>query len=165
MDKICLTCKENFSRKKRQSFKTFNVAIFCSKSCSSKNRWENDNGKHSLFMLGNKYGIGYKHTEETKKNISEISKISPKRIGHTISEEHKMKIKLANTGENNYRWIKDRTKVKIGDRNLNDPLQKEWSISVKKRDNWTCRIADVNCGGRLESHHILRWSEYPELRY
>ena len=37
--------------------------------------------------------------------------------------------------------------------------------AVKKRDNWTCRITDVNCGGRLEAHHILDWQNYPELRY
>jgi len=38
-------------------------------------------------------------------------------------------------------------------------------LSVKRRDNWKCRIADVNCSGRLEAHHILNWKYYPELRY
>ncbi len=38
-------------------------------------------------------------------------------------------------------------------------------LSVKKRDNWKCRIADENCKGRLEAHHILNWIDYPELRY
>lgn len=41
----------------------------------------------------------------------------------------------------------------------------EWTKNVKNRDNWSCRIADNNCGGRLEAHHILRWVDYPELRY
>lgn len=35
----------------------------------------------------------------------------------------------------------------------------------KKERDKVCRIADVNCGGRLEAHHILGWTKYPELRY
>lgn len=35
----------------------------------------------------------------------------------------------------------------------------------KRRDNWKCRIADANCKGRLEAHHILDWKNHPELRY
>jgi len=26
-------------------------------------------------------------------------------------------------------------------------------------------ISDENCNGKLEAHHILPWSQYPELRY
>ena len=44
-------------------------------------------------------------------------------------------------------------------------LYKQWHKSVKYRDNWSCRIADVNCDGRLEAHHILSWKDFPELRY
>lgn len=74
--------------------------------------------------------------------------------------------KLPNqSGENHPGWIKDRSKVKIGDRDLNDPLQKQWSRSVKNRDGWKCRISNQECSGRLESHHILGWRDHPELRY
>ena len=41
----------------------------------------------------------------------------------------------------------------------------KWSKSVKNRDKWVCRIADVNCDGRLEAHHILSWKDFPELKY
>jgi hypothetical protein len=41
----------------------------------------------------------------------------------------------------------------------------EWAVAVKNRDGWKCKISDNNCFGRLESHHILRWKDYPELRY
>ena len=54
---------------------------------------------------------------------------------------------------------------KVGDRFLNDPLQKGWRKAVKNRDGWKCRIANNNCFGKLEAHHILPWSEFPELRY
>lgn len=35
----------------------------------------------------------------------------------------------------------------------------------KNRDNWTCRIADNNCDGKMVAHHILPWRDFPELRY
>ncbi len=69
------------------------------------------------------------------------------------------------SGLNHPRWISDRSKIKLGDRVMHDPLTKQWRKQVKDRDNWSCRIADNNCDGKLEVHHILRWSEFPELRY
>ena len=71
----------------------------------------------------------------------------------------------AKCGEKGTRWIADRSKVKVSDRILNDPRRKQWTRAVKMRDGWGCRIADENCAGQLEAHHILRWKDYPELRY
>lgn len=67
-------------------------------------------------------------------------------------------------GEKHHAWIKDRTLLKDDHRNRGGQLHREWSNSVKNRDK-ICRIADVNCDGRLEAHHILGWTKYPELRY
>lgn len=97
--------------------------------------------------------------------------------GRTLSAEHRRKIGLGligkkvgipipkNCGAGNPRWIADRTKIKRNDRNMHDPLYKQWHKSVKDRDGWKCRIADKQCDGRVEAHHILRWSDFPELRY
>lgn len=93
------------------------------------------------------------HSEEYKRQLSEKMKRSSPFHGKNMS------------GANNPRWITDRSQIKIGDRNLHDPLQKGWRKAVKDRDGWTCRIADNNCAGRLEAHHILPWKEFPELRY
>jgi hypothetical protein len=68
-------------------------------------------------------------------------------------------------GESNPKWIKDRSKLKKDENKMNDYAYQEWSLSVKKRDNWMCKIGDKNCKGRLESHHILAWRSFPELRY
>ena len=68
------------------------------------------------------------------------------------------------SGENHPNWIKNRSLVKL-DTDRGGPLHKYWSIDVKKRDKFLCRIADSKCNGRLEAHHILGWKEYPELRY
>ena len=69
------------------------------------------------------------------------------------------------SGENNGKWIKDRTLLKDDDKERGGQLHREWSKNVKKRDKWVCRIADNNCDGRLEAHHILGWTKYPELKY
>ena len=67
-------------------------------------------------------------------------------------------------GELSPRWIADRTKVKL-DKDRGGALHKYWSKAVKTRDNWKCKITNQDCSGRMESHHILSWKNYPELRY
>jgi hypothetical protein len=133
--------------------------------------------KPGQFKKGHQINTGLKRSEETKLKIralhigkkrSEESKLrmSVSHIGVPLSEEHKNALRLARKkGHESHNWIKDRTKIKTGDRSFNDPLQKQWSLDVKKRDKWSCRIADINCEGRLEAHHILSWKDYPELRY
>ena len=70
-------------------------------------------------------------------------------------------------GEKNYKWIKDRTQLcrinKQGERRTSAYFY--WRKSVWERDNYKCKIANLDCDGRIEAHHILGWSLYPELRY
>lgn len=121
----------------------------------------------SCASTGRQSRLGQKASFETRKKMSLSAK------GRKNSQEHRSKISLAKrglpvpwaTGEKNWRWIKDRSKIKLGDRDLHDPLVKQWRKQVKDRDGWRCRITDVNCDGKLEVHHILRWSDFPELRY
>ena len=68
-------------------------------------------------------------------------------------------------GVQHYNWIADRTMVKTTDREHNDPRYKQWKKEIHTRDKAKCRIANEDCSGRLEAHHILPWSESPELRY
>ncbi len=69
-----------------------------------------------------------------------------------------------NKGENNYRYIKDRSKVKL-DAERGGPLHKEWSKAIKKRDKWTCKLHNEDCVKTLQAHHILSWKNFPEKRY
>jgi len=62
-------------------------------------------------------------------------------------------------------WRKDINLVAKSEKKHLDTRYRQWMFSVKNRDNWVCRIADNNCNGRLEAHHILNWKDYPELRY
>lgn len=84
---------------------------------------------------------------------------------HTPESKHKQSIaKLGRTGILCPNYIIDRSLLKLDDRR-NDSAYKEWRKQVWLRDNFKCRIADNKCNGRIEAHHILTWSEHPELRY
>lgn len=71
--------------------------------------------------------------------------------------------------EHHPRWIKDRAQLKErSPRGWDGKLSYEyinWMKQVKNRDYWKCRIANDDCSGRVEAHHILNWVQYPELRF
>jgi hypothetical protein len=69
------------------------------------------------------------------------------------------------TGENSPAYKKDRTQLKKSDRHHLSSAYQDWRKQVWLRDNWKCKIANPNCKGRIEAHHILSWRDYPELRY
>jgi len=105
------------------------------------------------------------HSEETKKKLSEIHK------GIKMTDEWKKNLSISAKkrempfGEKHPRWIKDRTKLVFRTlRSMNRSEYSMWRNKVFKRDNWTCKIKDINCKGQLEAHHILPWKDYPELR-
>ena len=98
-------------------------------------------------------------------SLSCSSKSRPSgRTGKKNSEEQKAMMR-AKRGELHPRWIKDRTQIKDEHKDRGGQFHREWSIQVKSRDKWKCKIGNSDCLGRLESHHILSWKDYPELRY
>lgn len=98
---------------------------------------------------GNQYVKGHKWTEERKKRFSIL------KTGIRIPKLQ---------GANHHGWISDRTLLKTkGDRR--SYAYSNWRKEVWNRDKFKCRIADEDCKGQLQAHHILRWVEYPKLRY
>lgn len=61
----------------------------------------------SQKMKGKKNCLGFKHSEESRKKYSEAHK------GHKVSEETKIKLSRSNSGENNAHAILNNSKVKI----------------------------------------------------
>lgn len=125
-------------------------------------------GKKQPWMKG--FFKGHKHTEETKRKISEAKKGQkyPNRIyaGKKGSEHHWYGRNCI--GENNPTYIKDRTKLKRFNNIQKDRRSSAyvtWRKQVWLRDNFKCKIANPDCKGRLEAHHILGFTAYPELRY
>ena len=65
-------------------------------------------------------------------------------------------------GDKAYNW-------KGGVRNEHEKIRtsieyREWQRAVFTRDNWTCQKTEQR-GGRLQTHHILNFSEHPDLRF
>ena len=122
---------------------------FCSMSCRTS---FNRRGKKNTIISNEKNRLshlGRKYTFEHCKAISEALK---GKSNGRFGEKHPF-------------WIKDRSLLKDDHRNRGGQLHREWSNDVKKRDNFKCRINNQDCEGRIEAHHILGWTEYPELRY
>lgn len=172
--KNCYICGALFD-KKGQNNTWWKTAKFCSNTCYSRRGVSEETRlKHRANMIGNTRCLGYKHTEEAKRNMvaSRIGKPSPLR-GRKLTELHREKVISGlmknphrfSRGEKPWNWKEDRTQVKIGDRHLHDPRYKEWHKAIKNRDGWKCKISNGDCSGRLEAHHILPWSSHPELRY
>lgn len=125
---------------------------------------------------------GYKHTKEWKLEQSKRMK-KYRKLGFIRSYRHtnetKNKISLNNakywkdkkrpniSGENHPRWKKDRTKLcrytKQGERRTSAYFY--WRKKVWERDQYTCRINNKNCNGKITAHHILPWREFIEERY
>jgi len=88
------------------------------------------------------------------------------------TEKFRKKVKAgqnyeSRTGKNNYRWIKDRSKLsrinKQGERRTSAYFY--WRKSVWERDNFKCKINNSDCNGKIIAHHIFSWRKYSELRY
>ena len=50
-------------------------------------------------------------------------------------------------------------------RNYQDPIYKEWRKKVYARDKHCCRWPGCNKRKGLQAHHIMKWSDFPGLRY
>lgn len=66
------------------------------------------------------------------------------------------------SGKNHYNWQGGITPENVKIRNSIE--FRLWRESVFARDNWTCQKCKVK-GGKLHSHHIKNFAEWPELRF
>lgn len=133
--------------------------------------------KYMAFQKGHTINTGKKKSEQWKKDISE--KMKGNRNGFKkgmiawakdkkFTEEHRKNISKGHKGvllgEKHHNWLHDRSKLKVQNRR-NDSAYCAWRREVWLRDNFKCKIGNPDCKGRIEAHHILKWSDYPELRY
>lgn len=132
--------------------------------------------KRKIYENNGRKGKTFVFSETHKQNLSKANKGQiPWIKGKKQTPEHidkRIQARIRNgtyshqpSGENHYLWIKDRSLLKDDSKERGGQLHREWSLNVKKRDNWECRISDNSCSGKLISHHILAWVKFPELRY
>jgi hypothetical protein len=165
MQKQCLQCHTQILKGTR-SPSVFAKLKFCSTKCyheSLKGRTLSETTKRRISKNNGKYWVN-KVRPDISKNMSIRNKelySQGKIIGFKKCWQDDMNFMR---GENNPRWISDRTKLKKRDKR-NDPLYKEWRRNVCLRDGFVCKINNKDCCKKLEVHHILRWADYPELRY
>lgn len=131
--------------------------------------------KGHKLNVGNKFRLGIKHTEEWKDKAR--ARMSGNTNGFKKGQPSPRKgKKLAgvvwnkglrfpqNSGENHWNWKSDRSQLKRQDRKDN-PDYKRWRQAVWERDNYRCCINTGSCHGKIQAHHIYRFSDYPTLRY
>jgi hypothetical protein len=106
--------------------------------------------------------LGKKWSEEDK---DKMRGPRPNMIGNQNSKGHapnKTSFKKGHgLGSSNVNWNGG---VSLNKRRLNEPRYREWRTAVFIRDNFICQECGQS-GGDLESHHIKRWADFPELRY
>lgn len=121
----------------------------------------------SCAETGSRKGIGRIHSLKTRIKMRLASFGKPKSLKHRENmSKARSGVKLPQiSGPNHYLWIEDRTLLKDDHKDRGGQLHRDWSKRVKDRDGWKCKISNQDYEGRMEAHHILGWSEHPELRY
>ena len=127
-------------------------------------------GKSKFWLLGKKRVF----TDEWRQKIINVGKkrigIVGKNKGKTwkIDKKYIPKMRERMLGEKNPSYLKDRSLLKRFNDDHKDrrsSAYSAWRKEVWTRDKFQCKIKNESCLGRIEAHHILGWSEYPELRY
>ena len=88
---------------------------------------------------------GIKHTEETKRKISKITRERTPR------------------GKAHYAYKHGQRQRNLDDRRRPEYL--EWRSAVFARDEYTCQKCRDSNGGNLRAHHIKPFSQFRELRF
>lgn len=86
-------------------------------------------------------------------------------LGHKHSKDTRKKMSRSKLGERHWNYRIDRSTLKKRENRRDDMYYKDWRKSVYIRDNFKCKLSSKDCSGKIEAHHIFRWSEYPTLRY
>lgn len=132
MSKNCTNCNKEFTKPLNESVRAWNTRHqFCSKTC----KYDSMKGK-SFYD-----NTGRKHTEETRRKIS---------------ESHK--------GAKAYQWkggvTTESQKIRASAEYI------KWRDAVYKRDRWVCQDCGVKCvKGNIVAHHIISFVDSVGLRF
>lgn len=151
--KICEYCLESYQPPSYCSRKTLETRKYCSNRCKF------DFNKGKQYSPDSMFKLGHSHSEESKQKMSNKGK---ERIGEKngyFGKKHTEAIRL----KISQGLLKGNPRKAKQERN--DSQYCWWRDQVRKRDNFMCKIRNEKCSGKIIAHHILSWSEFPELRY
>lgn len=120
-----------------------------------------DYSKPNYFQKGNHPKTEWKKGQIGINNGKQFTKKWKEKLSQAA-------IKRFENKKNHPRWIEDKTKLqKYGDTNKDrrSSSYNYWRLEVYKRDKYKCKIENCDCSGRIIAHHILSYTDYPELRY
>lgn len=174
--KLCINCNNKFYQTPDKRGHIWRNAKFCNLKCW--HIYKVKNGINYGFKKGVSLFQEHKHSQES------IDKMKQSHKGQ-IAWNKGMKGLLLNRnfidnnptirgegsrlhwnwprGKKNHKW-----KGGISNRDihsLNNPLYRHWRRQVFERDGFKCRMANKDCDIYVQAHHILRWADFPELRY
>ena len=181
MIRVCLTCKNKFNVHPYKLRK--GKGKYCSKDCylasikrvkvSCKNCGKDFLVSEGRFLAGRgKYcskKCQYLYTPRQKKvSCKYCNKVFKVKMSETergggiyCSRECAAKdYKNHYSGENAPNWKGGKQREKHN----GDYRYSDWRLSVYERDRFTCQICDIK-GGKLNAHHLFKWSKFPSLRY
>lgn len=121
-------CSKRYGVNHHKTFKMNNAHISMKRNgCYNSYLYENAKVRRSVLMIGNKYCLNKKHSEETKRKIGKANR------GQTRSEETKRKMSEALKGENNPNYGKSaseetRRKISEANRGIKNGNSKKWKI-------------------------------------
>lgn len=92
-----------------------------------------------------------------------LMKLGTKQTSERIEQQRKFMTE-SQKDRHGYAWKEDRSTL-CKKQERNDSFYQDWRRQVWLRDNFKCKIANPDCNGRIEAHHILPWRDHVELRY
>ena len=148
--------------------------LYCSRECKHLghkrfHHSEETKKKIGIAMKGKSF-VGWKQPESAKEKLRELAKTNPnlKKFTKGYIPWNKGLKGWLGIGESHPSWIKDRTKLKKHGDSVKDrrsSAYNNWRTQVWTRDGFKCQIANKDCRGRIEAHHILGWTKNVDLRY
>lgn len=131
-------------------------------------------GRKRPDMVGNKFNLGKKQSEEAKRIKSEWAKRNnwfppsqkgkprPQSVIDKIVKTSKGRPHYYQRGANHPNWKGGITEI---NHKIRTSLEyRLWRTAVFERDLYTCRFCGI-VGGRLNADHIKSFSQFPELRF
>ena len=163
MVKICQKCNKEFVKPYICSRTEWGSRKYCSHSCANS---VNLNGK--LFKNGQpSVNKGRKLPERSGENHPRWNSVAKTcdncDRGFVVRDYLKHKVRFCSPVCRRL-WFQDNSTSSIRDRIESMQEYKDWRQAVFERDEYTCQECGQR-GGKLHAHHILRFSEYPELRF